>query len=187
MSCSYDDYAPHIETEFGTPADMLLKIRTFYPESFSKNELSKLRYLAHGCQAYAFTMGDRVWKFTLSKSHARIASHLVSYKGARHLVSTEASYYMPNLKLWAVVEERLHPLPRGRKKDLDHYLDMGAADPDADLDALVQELHALRITECSLDLLSSSNLMVRKDGCLVAHDFGFTDSPFQDKSVVWTC
>lgn len=172
----------------GPPFDhsaLLAKVATYYPKAYTEHKLSAAQPWGRGTQAFVFALRGKIWKFTSSRSHAKVAVHLSNSPGYQHLVCTDQVWYLPVLDLWCVVEQQLFGLDLERHARVQSWL-CGDVDPPEDINNMLKEFESIGLSGWEDDCIHPHNLMEDGNGRLVAHDFGHTDCDLPDVYSTWT-
>lgn len=170
---------------FRSHSELLDKVKTYYPEQYNTYGLDQAVAYGFGTQAYVYRLNDRVWKFTTSKDHARVASLIARDKSFIHLVRTDYVWHLPALKVWCAVEHLLKPLDRSQVVAVNNWRNKGADIP-RDIVSMLYEFNEIGLMGWDDDCLHPHNLMQDASGRIVAHDFGYTTCSYPEMWTAWT-
>lgn len=184
---SYSDNWEPIYERFQSSDELLSQVAIYYPDQYNALNLDQAQFLGRGAEAYVFHIGDKVYKFTMSREDAQVSWELTK-RPQDHLVNVDDVVHLPNVGVWMIVEERLNKMDDWMKKRVDSYFegtDLSAA--ELRIWSVIQDLEDLGVSQWNDDCVSSHNLMVCPNtGLLKAMDFGFTKSSFVEDYAVWT-
>lgn len=183
MSCSPEP----IRFTYKSPEELLSKVALYYPTLYNHYGLQNAYFLARGSDAYTFFVDGKIFKFTQSRSHAKVSLTLVT-QPQKHLVQTHSVFQVPDLSLWLIIEEKLQSLDAITYQRLRKHIEGMAIDITASkvVDCIIQDLETLKVHDWGLDCVHAHNLMRRPtDKNIVAMDFGYTRSALSEDFPVW--